>query len=134
MNTRTSPAGRRYLMRFTPAMIAYVIVILGVASWVRYAPPTGAVLYAAAAAPAVPLLGVIWAMGRYLVEETDEYLKARQVEAIVWATGVTLAAYTVWGFLETYARAPHAPGYGVFIVFFATMGLVQCAKRLTERA
>jgi hypothetical protein len=135
MDSRTSPAGRRYMVRFTLAMIGYAVVLFGVTFWVRgAAAPTGALLYAAAAAPAVPLLGLIWAMGRYLVEETDEYLRARLVEAILWATGVTLAATTVWGFLESYARAPHAPAYGVFILFCGVLGLVQCARRLAGRA
>lgn len=134
MDFRTSRAGRRYSVRFTLAMTAYVAVLFAVGFWVRAAaPPTGVLLYIAAAAPAVPLLGAIWAMGRYLVEETDEYQKARLVEAILWATGAALAVTTVWGFLETYAKAPHAPAYAVFILFSATLGLVQCARRLAER-
>lgn len=134
MTSRTSPAMRRYLLRFTPAMIAYVVVLFGVALWLEGASrPTGPLLYLAAATPAAPILAVIWAMGRYLLEETDEYLRVQLVEAILWATGVTLAVTTVWGFLETYAQAPHAPAYAVFILFSATLGVIQCIKKLGER-
>ena len=130
---RNGPAGRRYLQRFTPAMVACVVAILGVTWWVRHAPPTGPLLYAAAVLPALPLLVVIWAMGRYLVEETDEYLRARQVQSILWGAGVTLAIATVWGFLESYADVPHAPAYYAFIVFCAAMGVAQCAAKLADR-
>ena len=71
-------------------------------------------------------------MGRYLVEETDEYLRARQVEAVLWASGLTLAATTVWGFLEAAGAAPHAPAYDAFIVFCVCLGLVQGARRLVD--
>ncbi len=129
----TNPAGCRYLKRFAPAMAAYVAAILGVTWWVKHAPPTGPLLYLAALLPALPLLVVIWAMGRYLVEETDEYLRARQVQSILWGAGITLAIATVWGFLESYANAPHAPAYYAFIVFCAAMGMAQCAAKVADR-
>lgn len=131
---RTSVAGRRYLLRFAPAMTAYVVLILAVSFAMRPPhPPTGLLLYAAAVAPALPLLVVIWAMGRYLVEETDEYQRARQVQDILWGAGIMLALATVWGFLETYAGAPHAPAYFAFIVFCAAMGVAQCARKVADR-
>ena len=76
--SRLTPAGRRYLMRFTPAMIAYVVVLFTVVWALKPAhAPTGPVVYALAVLPALPILAVIWAMGRFIVEETDEYLRAR---------------------------------------------------------
>ena len=131
--SRTSAAGRQYLRRFAPAMAAYVAAILGVTWWVSHAPPTGPLLYGAAVLPALPLLAVIWAMGRYLVEETDEYQRARQVQSILWGAGITLAIATVWGFLESYANVPHAPAYYAFIVFCVAMGLAQGAAKVAER-
>ena len=132
--TGTGPASRRYLWRFTPAMIAYVILILSVTAWLKGPhPPSGGLLYAAAVAPALPLLVVIWAMGRYLVEETDEYLRARQVQSILWGAGVMLAVATVWGFLESVGGVPHAPAYYAFIVFCVAMGVAQCSRKLADR-
>ena len=131
---RMSPAGRRYLMRFTPAMVAYVVVLFAVV-WALKPPhaPSGALLYVLAVLPALPVLAVIWAMGRFIVEETDEYLRARQIEAILWATGLTLAACTVWGFLESYAPVPHFPAYFAFILFCACLGLAQCGRKVADR-
>ncbi len=132
--TRLTPAGRRYLIRFVPAMTAYVVVLLGVVAVLKPPhAPTGPIVYLLAAAPALPVLVVIWAMGRFIVEETDEYLRARQVEAMLWATGLTLGACTVWGFLETYAPVPHVPAYFAFILFCLCLGVVQCVRRAADR-
>jgi cobalamin synthase len=121
------------MRRFTPAMAAYVVLILGVSAWMKHAPPTGPLLYAAAVLPALPLLAVIWAMGRYLIEETDEYQRAVQVQSVLWGTGATLAVSTVWGFLETYTKVPHLPAWYAFPVFCAAMGVAQCGRQLADR-
>ena len=130
---RNSLAGRKYLQRFAPAMTAYVVAMLGVTWWVKHAPPDGPLLYVAAVLPALPLLVVIWAMGRYLVEETDEYQRARRVQSILWGAGVTLAIATVWGFLESFTTVPHVPAYYAFIVFCLAMGLAQITAKVADR-
>jgi hypothetical protein len=134
MTSDKSPAGRRYAVRFRICMVAYVIVLLGVAFWFRSAAaPTGAFRYVVAAAPALPVLGVIWAMGAYMLELPDEYQRMRLATDMLWATGITVAACTVWGFLQTYADAPAAPLYLVFVLLMAVLGLVQCGRKLLER-
>lgn len=129
---RGSVAGRRYMRRFAPAMASYVVLILGVSFWLKHAPPAAPLLYLAAILPALPLLVVIWAIGRYLVEEADEYQRALHVQSVLWGAGVTLALATVWGFLEMYARAPHVPAYWGFTLFCAAWGLAQCSRQLAD--
>jgi len=132
--SRNSPAFRRYIWRFTPMMAGYVFVLTGVILWLESAArPTGPLLYLVAAAPAAPILGVIWAMGRYLVEETDEYQKVRLISAILWASGLTLAITTVWGFLQAFAHVQGAPTYYVFIIFCAALLAVQAIRAVLER-
>jgi hypothetical protein len=128
-----SRAERNYVFRLFFAMAAYVAVLVVVSAWLRgTTPPTGALLYAAALAPAVPILVAIWAVGRYVMEETDEYQRLILVRAMLWATGATLAVTTVWGFLETYARAVHAPASGIFMLFCICLGVAQVGLRLLE--
>ena len=134
MAQRMSPAARRYLWRFLPAMAVYSAAVLGVSAWLGgSAPPRGLLLYAAAVAPAVPLLAAIWAIGRFLVELEDEYQRALLIEAVLWATGLTLAITTVWGFLQVYADAPAPPLFFVFILFCAALGVAQIARQIRER-
>jgi hypothetical protein len=74
-------------------------------------PPQGVLAYALAVLPAIPVVGMGWAMGRYIRHEADEFERAVYVENALWATGAILSIATVWGFAETLAGAPRAPGW-----------------------
>jgi nitric oxide reductase large subunit len=120
----TNPAQRAYLRRFVPTMLAYVVAVTAVSAVMRSAhPPTGALAYALAVLPALPLLGVFWIIGRYLVEEQDEYVRMLRVRQTLIATGLTLSLATLWGFLETFANAPHVPLFYVSVLWFAGLGV-----------
>ena len=43
-----------------------------------------------------------------------------------------MAIFTAWGFVEEYARAPHVPGYVVYMLFWACYGLVAPFVRTTR--
>lgn len=116
---------RRYMRRFIPTMIVYVAAVAGV-SWAFDAlSPAGPLAWALAIAPALPILAVIAIMGLYLKEEGDEFVRNVLVEAMLWGIGVTLAAMTVWGFLEVYADAPKLPSFMAFPIWCGAMGLAQ---------
>lgn len=123
--TKGSAAGRRYVGRFIPLMIAYVAAI-GLAVWLfGHRPPAGPLAYLLAALPGLPVVGVIWAMGAYVAEETDEFERSVVVQSMLWGVGVSLSAASVWGFVENFTSAPRIPLYAVFIVFCAAMGVAQ---------
>jgi xanthosine utilization system XapX-like protein len=125
MAQKASPAMRRYLLRFAPAMLAYVAVLPCSILLYEHFRPTGLALWAVAAAPALPIVAVIGIMGLYLAEETDEFQRNMSVQALLWAMGVTLAGATVWGFLENFGAVGHAPTYLAFPVFCGAFGLAQ---------
>ena len=124
MNNR-SPAGRRYLKRFIPTMIVYVVAILAASFGFKLFQLSGPLAWAVAIAPALPILGVIAIMGLYIKEETDEFQRNVLIEAMLWALGLTLAITTVWGFLEIYAQAPGLQSFWAFPIYCAVMGLSQ---------
>ncbi|MBI1252394.1 MAG: hypothetical protein GC189_13100 [Alphaproteobacteria bacterium] len=129
-----NPARRRYNVRFVAAMTAYAAITFGAVWTLRQAPPEADVLrFALAVAPAIPLLGVIWAVGAYLVEETDEFRRATFAQALLWGLGATLAFTTVWGFLEELGGAPRFPLYLVFCVFAVAMGAAHLVIRWRYR-
>jgi hypothetical protein len=128
-----SPAAKRYLIRFFPAMAAYVGVLFASIWLIRHENPQGLLLWALAIAPALPIIAVIAIMGLYLVEETDEFVRAMLVQAMLWGIGVTLAGCTAWGFLENVNLVPHLPLYLVFPIFCAAMGLAQPIVRWRYR-
>ncbi len=125
MQAYKSPAAKRYLRRFLPTMVAYVLIILGVSWAFEHLRPTGPLAWALAVLPAIPILGVIAIMGLYLKDEADEFQRNVLVEAMIWGVGLTLAVMTVWGFLELYAGAPKLPSFFAFPIFCAGMGLAQ---------
>jgi hypothetical protein len=116
-------AGRRYMRRFIAAMAAYGLILFAAHRLIDAGtPPT--VRYPLAALPALPILAVAWALGRFLVEETDEVVRAQMVHQLLWASAIALSAATLWGFLEELGGAPHLPAYWVFPVFCAAMLIV----------
>ena len=131
--TSVSLAGRRYMARFVPSMIGYVVALMAAVWLIDRDLVSGWSLYAAAVAPGLFILGVIWAMGMYLVEETDEYIRMRLVRAMMVATGITLAIASVWGFLEAFADVVHVPAYYGFVIWCGSMGLAQLWFKVTDR-
>ncbi len=73
--------------------------------------------------PTLPVLGMIWAMGRYLIEETDEYLRNRTVNASLIATGFLLAVATFWGFLANFDVVRPTSGWAAVPVWCVGLGL-----------
>jgi hypothetical protein len=130
MGSCNNAAQRAYQRRAVPLMVAYVAA-LAFAIWVHDAmAPTGPLAVALAILPALPLIGVVWALGRLLVEEQDEYLRSLHVRQFMIATGFMLVVTCVWGFLETFELVPHVPMYWAFITWCAGLGIGTMANEM----
>ncbi|MFM5954780.1 MAG: hypothetical protein ACKOPE_10845 [Novosphingobium sp.] len=128
-----SPAMRAYVRRSMIWAVSY-IVLLGIALTARNTwHPQGPALWLLALLPSLPILFLVWSLGRYLVEEQDEYLRMRQIQAGLFATGLLLAVSTVWGFLETFGIAPHAEGWWAVAVWALGLGLGGMVQNRRER-
>jgi len=112
-----SAAAKRYRMRFSVAISIYVVALIGALSAVIQYHLTGLAAYVLAITPALPLLAVVVSMGVYLREETDEFERAMQTEAALWASGGLLAIETVWGFLELFGLVPHVQTWWAFAIW-----------------
>lgn len=118
-----SAAMSRYNRGMGIAMMGYV---LGLGIAVRLHQTAGlsaGVMPFVAMLPVLPIFWMIWAMGRYLVEEVDEYLRHKAIMASLFGLGAVLAIGSFWGFLETFGLAPHAPGWWVVPIWAVGMGL-----------
>jgi hypothetical protein len=122
MFKKMSPASRRYTMRLAVLMSLYVALLSGAAWLFRNHPPQGALAYALAILPALPVIAVVWAVMRFIVEETDEFQRMLLVRQCLFASGFSLTVMTVWEFLQNFDLVP--PGNGGFgVFFFWAMGL-----------
>jgi len=117
--TRASAAARRYARRIWPTMLLYIVILLGSLWALKSQGLADGVRYVIAVLPALPLVGVITFVAQSMSAEDDEFQRVLWAESMLWGTAVTMAATTVWGFLEV-AGAPHVPLYWIFPFFTGT--------------
>jgi len=122
---RIGPVMRRYRRRLGVAMLSYGVVLIGSMSLLRGGSLAGPLLWIVAAAPAIPILGVIVVMGLYLKEEPDEFDRMIHVEAMLWGLGAVLGISTVWGFLANAEVVPAPPLFLIFPLFCLVWGISQ---------
>jgi hypothetical protein len=102
----------------------YVVLVFAVALASRDGVvPPGPLTYVLAAAPSLPIAGILFAFSRYL-RDSDEYVRALLTRRIVVAAGLTFILSNTWGFLELFAAAPHVALYWVFVGFCVLYGAV----------
>ena len=130
---RSNAAIIRYNRRMLAASFGYVLGLgIAVALFNAATLPQPAI-FGIALLPTVPTFVMIWAMARYLVEETDEYLRYRSVKAALVSLGLVLAIGIFWGFLETFELVPHVPSWWVLPVWAVGLGLAQLGMWARER-
>lgn len=116
-------AWKRYNWRVIWLSLAYAVFLLAAVYGFKHQLIPGALKYPVAILPALPIIGIFVAIGRYLVEEQDEYVRTLMVRQILWASGFSLSLTTVWGFLDNFGLVGHADGYWVVILWFFGLGL-----------
>lgn len=130
----TGPAAIRYTKRIGISSALYVLG-LGIAITIdRRMELSTALAFAIAMLPVLPIFGMIWSMGRYLVEEKDEYLRHRAAMASLAGLGLLLGVASFWGFLETFGIVPHAEGWWAVPIWAVGMGLSQGWMSHRDRA
>ena len=117
-------AHRRYVIKTMAFMTPYMAICVAMMTTDAFDgvmnKPAGWVL---AAVVSAPVIGQIWATLIYL-NEADEFVRAVMTKTFVTATGVAFAVFCVWGFAESYADAPHAPGWLIYPLFWAAFGVI----------
>lgn len=116
-------AMRRYNRRFLGASALYAVAMIGAGSAAGYVPAASPLMWGLAILPMLPAFGMIWAMMRYLAEETDEYQRHRAVNAAIIGLGLVLVIGTGWGFLETFGLVPHVWAWWVFPAWAIGLGI-----------
>jgi hypothetical protein len=130
--TIKNPANRRYTIRLFVLMTAYVLFLI-LAKWMfKRGLAEGSLAYVLALLPALPIIGVFWAVMRLLVEQTDEYLRMLMVRQCLFATGFALFVTTIREWLQNFdliAAGDH--GFGAAFFWFAGLGLGALYNRIT---
>ena len=115
----------RYNRDFLASTLGYVVALsLAIYLWNNV---EGARQFAWALAllPIAPTFAMIFFMGRYLNEETDEFLRHRAVMSSMVGLGFVLVLGTAWGFMETFGAVPHVWAWWVVPCWAIGLGLGQ---------
>jgi hypothetical protein len=128
-----SPAQRRYNRRVVILAIVYAAVLLPVCWLFARHLVAGPLAYLLGILPALPVSGFFVAIGLYLAEERDEYLRMLLIRQSLIATGVAMTAATFWGFLEGFDLVPHVVGYAWPVVWFGGLGFGTLVNAAIER-
>lgn len=119
-----TPAGRRYIIRTWAFMVPYILICVSMMVTDAFddiiGKPAGWVL---AAVISAPVIGQIWAT-LSLMRESDEFVRALTAKQFIVAAGLAMALATFWGFAETFANAPHLPGWLIYAAFWALYAMV----------
>ena len=126
-----TPAWKRYNRRVILLSILYAAFLIAAVYGFKHKLVPSPLAYPVAMLPALPIIGIFVAMGRYLVEEQDEYVRMLMVRQTLWASGFALSVATVWGFLENFDLVEHVDAYSVAIVWFFGLGVGGIVNKLT---
>lgn len=126
-----SPAWKRYNVRVVWLSLLYAAFLVGSITAFKNGLPSGGLAYLAAILPALPIVGLFGAIGRYLVEEQDEYQRMLMVRQTLWASAFALSLATIWGFLENFELVGHVDAYYIAVAWFAGLGLGACINKVT---
>ncbi len=132
MSVYRSPAIRRYVARLLTLMSFYLVALFVAVRAFRADAVSGAAAYALAILPALPVIGVFWAVMRLLVEEPDEFIRLLHVRQCLFATGFCLTIMTIWEFLQNFELVPPGNGgFGAAFFWFIGLGVGAVYNRLT---
>lgn len=126
-----SSAWKRYNIRVVWLTLLYAVFLVAATYGFKHGLLSGFAAYIAAILPALPIIGIFAAIGRYLVEESDEYQRMLLVRQTLWASAFALSMATIWGFLEAFAVVGHVDAYYIAVLWFGGVGLGACINKFT---
>src|SRR5512146_2279016 len=129
MVNRTA-AWKRYNMRVIWFSLAYAIFLIAAVYGFKHHLLSGPAAFVAALLPALAVSGIFAAMGRYLVEEQDEYVRMLMVRQSLWASGFALSAATIWGFLQNFGLLGPIDGYWIVVAWYFGLGIGGIANKV----
>lgn len=129
----STPAGKRYQRRVMVTMSIYLVVVFAAAWIVKHTHVHGWLLYTIAVVPVLPIFGMLGALGIYLTEEKDEYVRLITMRSLLVGTAVLLALLMVNDFLRSLSGSAAIPPFMSWVVFFLVFGLAQSVQTMRNR-
>ncbi len=129
----SNPVQRRFVVEMWCVAGLCILFALIAAFGFRYGHLSGPLAYPVAILPALPIIWALVSTGTYLNNETDEFQRNLLVQSLLGGIGVTLAATTVWGYLEGFVHASHLDPIWVYPIFWFSTALSYPLVRMRYR-
>ncbi len=135
MSSRATPAMKRYTWRLAVLMALYLVFLfIAVRIFdVEKGGVDGPLAWLIAILPALPVIGVFWAIIALIVETKDEYQRLKLVKQTIIGAGFALSVMTVLGFLANFGIIPPVDGFWALILFFFGIGIGSCVNAMVDR-
>lgn len=131
MTRMTAPA-RRYLLRVTIAMAIYVVSLVAANRLIEAEAVSGPLVWLLALTPGLAAAGLFYAVGMFIVEQKDEFIRMLLVRQNLIATGFALSIATVWGFLEEFQLVGHVEAFYIIVLWSIGLAVGAASNRLTH--
>lgn len=112
---------KRYYITFFLFMGIYMVGMIGVSLVRKYMDVPIYAIYGLTLVPIVALLFAIAAQWRF-VNGLDEYLRGRQIKAMMFALALILSISASWGILEIILDVPQLPSLWFIVIFCFAYG------------
>lgn len=124
-------ASRRYLIRVAAAMAVYLVSLFAADHLIGDLEVSGSLAWALAVIPGLATAALFWAVGMFIVETTDEFLRMMAVRQQLIATGFAMSVACIWGFLEDFELVGHAEGYWIVVLWALGQPVGMVFNRMT---
>ncbi|MBW0144111.1 hypothetical protein [Sphingomicrobium clamense] len=122
---------RNYLKRMLIVSLTYVGSLIAAVMLIDEGDPITPLSMIIAIVPGLAVVGYFWAIGRFILEVKDEFIRMLNIRQSLIATAISLSAASVWGFLENFEQVPHIDAYWWPILWFFGLGVGGIANKIT---
>lgn len=129
---RPTPASRRYLIRVAAAMAVYLVSLFAADYLIEDLEVSGPLAWVLAVIPGLATAALFWAVGMFIVETRDEFLRMLMVRQQLIATGFAMSVACVWGFLEEFHLVGHVEAFWIVVLWAVGQPIGMIFNRATH--
>lgn len=126
-------AQRRYYQGSLGVGLSYFGLFISSMLYSHRFHPLGWRLYLAAFLPTISIVCFLYIVGRYLREETDEFVRDQFIRSLLWAIAAVMAFAMFIGFLRTYGWQGSINPFAEYYVFCGTLLIAKFAYKFRDR-
>lgn len=126
-------AQRRYHQGALGVALSYCAFLFSSTFFVRRFHLVGWHLYLAALLPTISIVCFLYIVGRYLREETDEFVRDQFIRSLLWATAAVMAFAMFVSFLRTFGWQGTTRPFTEYYVFCITLLIAKVAYKRRDK-